>query len=262
MMQTAFGVGEREGVVTPTNSHSSIWVPETPRVWTKAEIRKEIARQLVKASEDIWYFADHCYTVDTHAKNEKVSKFPWTKEYVKRLLVIAKQAEKLAVYKSRQMMVTWTMCVVVLHEVLFTPGANIGIISKKEEDAGKVLERIKTIYEYLPLHWKAAMPVPVSYRAKKGITVRWVINHPNGLPPSILQAFPSGEDQVRMETFSLIYWDEVGAAPDLDARRTYCALKPTIDGGGRLLMSGTPPISEEHFWYVLCQGQYLQGEQR
>lgn len=220
-----------------------------------------IAEQLAKASKDILYFADHCYTVDSHEKGaNKVSKFPWEKEYVKRLLLLGKNAEKLAVYKSRQMMVTWTMCVLILHEWLFTPGCYIGIISKKEEDAGKVIERIKIIYEHLPLHWKRYLPEPQHYKGKKGITVRWVLNHPNGQPQSILQAYPSGEDQVRMETFSLIYWDEVGAAPDLDARRTYCALKPTIDGGGRLLMSGTPPVSEEHFWYLLCQGEYLQGE--
>lgn len=227
---------------------------------SKDQARIEIARQLKQARDDILYFAGHCYTVDTHNREETVSKFPIHKEYVRRLLTLAKGAEKLAIYKSRQMLVTWSMCVVVLHELLFTPGAYIGIISKKEEDAGKVIERIKLIYDHLPLHWRASLYAPMVYKGKKGIIVRWVQEHANGKPKSILQAYPSGEDQVRMETFSLIYWDEVGAAPDLDARRTYCALKPTIDGGGRLLMSGTPPVSDEHFWYQLVHGTYLEGE--
>lgn len=227
---------------------------------TKLELRKEQAAQLLHAAEDILYFAENVRTFDSHGVGkDKIAYFPVHKEYLKRLLVLAKQAKKLAVYKSRQLLVTWTMCVVIMHEVLFVPGSYVGIISKKEEDAGKVLGRIKNIYDYLPLHWKSALPIPQWYKAKKGIVVRMVIQHPNGQPESVIQAYPSGEDQVRMETFSLIYWDEVGFAPDIDARLTYGALKPTIDGGGRLLMSSTPPPNEEHFWHQLCSGNYLMG---
>lgn len=227
---------------------------------TKQEYRLEIAKQLYQASEDILYFAENVRTLDSHGKGDKkIAYFPVWKEYLRRVLTYGKFAQKLAIYKSRQLMVTWAMCVVIMHEVLFIPGSYVGIISKKEEDAGKVLGRIKTIYELLPLHWRAALPIPIWYKAKKGIVVRMVLKHPNGQPESIIQAYPSGEDQVRMETFSLIYWDEVGFAPDADARLTYGALKPTIDGGGRLLMSSTPPPNEEHFWHQLCSGQYLQG---
>jgi hypothetical protein len=227
---------------------------------TKREVWQAVAEQLNKASRDIIYFASQLKTVDAHGKGtEKVVSVPIHKLYVRKILKLAQKAQKLAVYKSRQMFVTWAMCIVLLQVVLFQPGVLIGIISKKEEDAGKVLGRIKILYDYMPVHWKAYLPVPQWYKAKKGIVVRMVIHHPNGLPDSIIQAYPSGEDQVRMETFSLIYWDEVGFAPDQDARLTYGALKPTIDGGGRLLMSSTPPPDEEHFWHQLCSGQYLQG---
>jgi hypothetical protein len=111
----------------------------------------------------------------------------------------------------------------------------------------------------MPLHWRAVLPDPQWYRAKKGINVRVIVRHPNNKPTSIIQAYPSGDDQVRMETFSIIYWDEVGFAPDIDARKTYGALRPTIDNGGRLLMSSTPPIDENHFWHQLCEGTYLEG---
>ena len=227
---------------------------------TKAEYRLEIAKQLLRAEQDILYFTKNVRTLDSHGKGkEKIAYFPVHKEYLSRLLILAQKAQKLAVYKSRQLMVTWAMCVIIMHEVLFIPGSYVGIISKKEEDAGKVLGRIKNIYDLLPVHWKAMLPVPQWYKAKKGIVVRMVMQHPNGQPDSVIQAYPSGEDQVRMETFSLIYWDEVGFAPDADARLTYGALKPTVDGGGRLLMSSTPPPNEEHFWHQLCSGNYLMG---
>ena len=229
---------------------------------TKKEYRQLIAEQLSKARDDILYFTSFIYTVDSHGLGEnKVCKFPLHKEYLRKLLVLAMSAQRLAIYKSRQLLVTWSMCVIILHELLFNPGAYIGIISKKEEDAGKVLNRVKTLYDYLPLHWRTALPFPQWYKAKKGINVRVVFNHANNKPASICQAYPSGEDQVRMETFSIIYWDEVGFAPDSDARLTYGALKPTIDGGGKLLMSSTPPPNEEHFWHSLCSGNYLQGTQ-
>lgn len=227
----------------------------------KQEFREATARQLIQAADDIIYFASQLYTIDSHGKGDsKIAKLPLHKAYLVRLLRLAWKAKKLAVYKSRQLMVTWSMCIILLWEVLFIPGSLIGIISKKEEDAGKVLGRVKILYDYMPLHWKHFLPEPIWYKAKKGIVVRMVINNPNGLPQSIIQAYPSGEDQVRMETFSTIYWDEVGFAPDHDARLTYGALKPTVDGGGRLLMSSTPPPNEEHFWHLLCSGQYLQGE--
>lgn len=227
----------------------------------KQEIREAIAKQLIAAEDDIIYFASQLYTVDSHGKGDsKIAKLPLHKDYLVRMLRLAWKAHKLAIYKSRQLMVTWCMCVIILWEVFFIPGSLIGIISKKEEDAGKVLNRVKILYDYMPLHWKAALPVPIWYKAKKGINVRMVVNNTNGQPQSIIQAYPSGEDQVRMETFSLIYWDEVGFAADTDARLTYGALKPTVDGGGRLLMSSTPPPNEEHFWHLLCSGQYLQGE--
>lgn len=230
------------------------------RLMRRDEIRLETAKQLLRARDDIVYFASMLRTLDAHGNGpSKLAYFPVEKEYIQKLLQLAQQTEKLAIYKSRQLMVTWCMCVIVLHEFLFKAGSYIGLISKKEEDAGKVLMRVVCLYDYMPLHWKKFLPAPTWYKAKKGIIVRGVLVNPNGKPESVIQAYPSGESQVRMETFSLIYWDEVGFAPDLDARATYGALKPTIDGGGRLLMSSTPPLNEEHFWHQLCSGNYLQG---
>lgn len=226
----------------------------------KNEARMEIAQQLYRAKHDIIYFASQLRTLDAHGDGPtKLDYFPIYKEYVRKVLDLAWRSERLAIYKSRQLLITWSMCVVILHELIFNSGAYIGIISKKEEDAGKVLMRVVCLYDYMPLHWQKYLPQPTWYKAKKGIIVRGVVTHPNGKPVSVVQAYPSGEDQVRMETFSLIYWDEVGFAPDADARLTYGALKPTIDGGGRLLMASTPPMNEEHFWHQLCSGNYLQG---
>lgn len=221
---------------------------------TKEELQRLIADQLALAAVDPIFFFANLRTIDVHAKGEKVRPYPIHKPYLKRLIRIASTAKKLAIYKSRQMLVTWTMVGIALREALFVPGSYIAFISKKEEDAGKLIGRAKIYLDYMPEHWKYGLPDIDFYRGKKGIYLKMVVRHING-PDSVIQAYPQGGDQARMETFSLAYWDEVGFCDDLMARMTYAALRPTLSGGGRLLMSSTPPRDPEHFWEELCGGR-------
>lgn len=223
-------------------------------------LEEEIARQLVKASQDIVFFGGQVFTHDPHDKHQKIKALPIHKEYIRAVLTMMAEEYRLAFYKSRQMMVTWCASTVCLRDHLFIPGYTQAFISKREEDAGKIVMRCKLIYDYLPKHWKEYMPEPQYYRGKKGIIVKMVQPHVDG-PDSVIQAFPEGGDALRMEVFSRAYWDEVGFCDDVQARVTYGALSPTLDGGGKLLMTSTPPRDEEHFWYKLVSGQYLAGEQ-
>jgi hypothetical protein len=228
------------------------------RVLSKQQIRLLTARELLLAEEDIVSFAGSVKTHDPHRKGNTIVSFPAHKVYLQRLLKMAQLVPKLAVYKSRQMMITWSMSIVCLHHGLFIPGRYVALISKKEEDAGKIIGRIKIIHDYLPLHWRVFLPEIEYYKGKKGVLVKMVIHHPNGQPPSIIQAYPQGGDQTRMETFSLVYWDEVGFCDDIEARKTYTSLRPTLEGGGRLLMSSTPPYNHEHFWEQIVSGRYFE----
>lgn len=223
------------------------------------EVRERIAWDLLDAERDILYFASNCKTLDEHEKRRayKIKYFPAHKPYIRKLLARVHDADRLVVYKSRQLIVTWTCCVDVVHEVLFSPGENVGIISTKEEAAGKVIGRIETIYKNLPEHWLFGLPEVIFYRAKKGIPVRMVVKH-SGVgkePDSVIQAAPQGSDALRSEVWSRMFWDEIRTFTNQEAEDTYASLLPAIEGGGRLTMASTPPRDPEHFFSRLIGGK-------
>lgn len=224
-------------------------------VITRQEALEEVADQLYFAGEDILFFASFVKTHDSHGKEGKIALFPIEKKYVSKLLRLASELDRLAIYKSRQMMVTWIMCIVCLWEALFKPGSIIAFISLKEENAGKLIGRMKIIYENLPAHWLAFLPTVKFYRGKKGIILRMVVEH--GEVASTVEAFPQNGNPGRGETLSLVYWDEVGECDDQECRNMYAALRPTLENGGRLVMSSTPPRNPEHFWEIFCTNQYF-----
>lgn len=217
-----------------------------------------IAEQLYYASDDIKFFASFVKTHDSHAKGERIQPFPIEKRYISKLLELGSKLPRLAVYKSRQMLVTWIMCIVCLWEALFKAGSVIALISLKEEDAGKLIGRIKIIYDHLPEHWKPFLPPVKFYRGKKGIILRMIVEHSaHGEPDSTIEAFPQNGNPGRGETLSLVYWDECGECDDQECRNMYASLRPTLENGGRLIFSSTPPRDPEHFYEQLCTGQYF-----
>jgi len=217
-----------------------------------------IAEELFRAGEDVVYFAANVKTHDSHAEGERTLPFPVDKRYIRKLLGLADHLPRFAIYKSRQMLVTWVMCIICLWEVLFHPGSVVALISLSQEDSGVLLERIKFIYENLPAHWLVALPQPRFYRGKKGIVLRMVVEHPNA-PASTIDAYAQNGNPGRGRTVTLAYWDEVGECGDMECRNMYSSLRPTLEGGGRLVMSSTPPRSPVHFWEAFCTGQYFGG---
>jgi hypothetical protein len=220
-----------------------------------------IAGELLQAEEDILFFAENVRTHDSHAKGERILPFPTHKNYIRKLFTLAVTHPRFAIYKSRQMLVTWVMCIVCLWEVLFHPGSVVALISLSQEDSGVLLERIKLIYENLPAHWLVALPQPRFYRGKKGIVLRMVVEHLNG-PASTIDAYAQNGNPGRGRTVTLAYWDEVGECGDLECRAMYSSLRPTLENGGRLVMSSTPPRSPVHFWEQFCTGQYFGDGQQ
>lgn len=227
--------------------------------YSRDEALEFIAEELYHAGEDILYFADHIWTHDSHGAGSKIAKFPVGKSYIQRILTVACAHPRFAIYKSRQMLVTWIICVVVLWEALFKPGSQIALISMKEEDAGKLIIRIKIMAERLPAHWLVGLPEIKYYKGKKGIPLRMVVEHEGGEPPSVIQAYPQNGNPGRSETLSLAYWDEVGECDDAESRNMYAALRPTLENGGRLIMTSTPPRDETHFWEQFSRGEYFGG---
>lgn len=226
--------------------------------YSKDELRRIVASQLLRAKDDPIYYFTRMKTLDQDEPDPslRVKHYPIHKPYLHNLIWLAESEKRLAIYKARQMIVTWTMCGIASREVLFRPGSYTGLVAQKEEKAGKLIGRVKFIYENLPSYWRLGLPTCEYYRAKKGIFVKMIAHHQEG-PDSIIEAYPEGGDQMRSDAYSLIYWDEVGVCDDQLARDTYAAAVPPLGRNGRLVLSSTPPRYPEHFWYALCSGRYL-----
>lgn len=227
---------------------------------TREEALDTIAEQLCVASEDILFFANFVKTLDRDKHKSWLRAFPIHKIYVQKLLKLLSKSPKLAIYKSRQMVVTWTCLLFCLHHFLFQPGSTIAVISMTQEDAGVLLDKIKLMYDSLPEHWKIGLPTIKTYNGKGGFIIRMIADFGPDQPKGTIKACATNGNPGRGQTLTLCYWDEIGEQKDDECRQMYSALRPTLEGGGRLVMSSTPPRHPEHFWNQFCNNEYFGGD--
>ncbi len=227
-------------------------------IYNKDELREVIAKQHLRAKSDPLYFFSKLKTLDEDEPEvyNRIKPFPITKPYLPKLIDLEMSERRLAIYKSRRMIVTWTSCGVSLHELLFKPGSYIGLIAQKQEKAGKLIGRMKFMYDHLPSYWKIGLPTLQYYKAKNAIRIKVVATFANSMEATC-EAYPEGGDQLRADGYSLIYWDEVGYCDDQLSRMTYAAAIPALGKTGRFILSSTPPRWPGHFWFELCSGKYL-----
>ena len=148
------------------------------------------------------------------------------KQIVNNLLVI--------ILKARQLGLTWLVLAFALWLMLFHPAATVLIFSRRDDEAVYLLgtERLKGMYNRLP-DWQKAKAVEVDSGHE------WRLS--NG---SVARAFPTSAGD--SYTASLAIVDEADLVPDLGNLMN--AVKPTIDGGGRMILlsraDNTRPESE------------------
>lgn len=194
--------------------------------------------KLERAKKDPYFFLTRCcYTLDEHNKEHPYSLFP-KKEYLRDLSDLFITQDLLAIEKSRQMLVTWWACGITLWFTMFhrPVGTRVFWLSKKEKDADATLDRIKIIYDHLDPIFKEHNPAdePFTY-----LKITWDKNK------SGIWGLASGPDQVRQYTSSLIVMDE--AAFQEKAEKVYEAVKPSLLGGGKLMMISSPN-GKEYFY--------------
>jgi hypothetical protein len=188
-------------------------------------------------SRDPWqWIKDCCYTMD-EADEGKTKRFP-DKEYLSYICTAWLKHDLLAIPKTRRMMLSWLMIALHLWAALFHPNSAIFVQSKKQEDSDFLIadKRMMFIYNNLPKthRW------PVCAYKSCNIAVS------NG---SYIKAIGQGADQLRGYTASYIMLDECAFWEQ--AEDTWAALKPTVQGGGRVvLVSSAGP----GFYQRICEG--------
>jgi len=174
---------------------------------------------------------DYCYTIDPHDFNNPIKLFP-RKHYIERLIDVWLEERLMIVVKSRQMMATWVFIALNLWLAMFHRGQYIFFISRKESDAGldsplSLLSRALFMYNHLP----DDMKVPLVKSSAPPI-----MKFPQ--MDSVIQGVSQDSDALRQYTASSVFNDEM--AFQEKSRESYAAMKPTIDGGGRLTCVSTP----------------------
>ena len=182
-------------------------------------------------------FAKYVRTRDEHASGAaSVRPFPTRleKPYLWEFLDACQEEPLLAVEKSRQIMVTWGACLYLLWRAKYTENRLIFLQSKKEEDAANL------VYNKEPFGARIAfmeysLPDPLR-------TVDFNRNCSYGqmvFPDthSKLWGVPEGGDIIRSYVASIVFADEAAFQPEFEA--AYKALRPTISGGGQLIMVST-----------------------
>lgn len=131
------------------------------------------------------------------------------------------------VLKARQLGISWICCSYALWLCLFHPGKVVLLFSKSLDDATELLRRIKALYDRLPDWMRQALPAITKSNTEQLVFA-------NG---SRVESESTGKQSGRGKTASLVMLDE--AAFQMWADTLYTALKPTIDGGGQLIVIST-----------------------
>src|SRR6516165_9160035 len=125
------------------------------------------------------------------------------------------------ILKARQLGLTWLMLGYALWLLLFRPAATVLLFSRRDDEAIDLLRtRLRGMYDRLPA-WLRVRAFPVDNDHE------WQWS--NG---SRVLAFPTTAGDSYTATLAIV--DEADLVPDLD--RLMRAVKPTIDGGGRMIL--------------------------
>lgn len=205
--------------------------PELTEEQRREEVRKH--EEWESFCADPWWAIEQSYvlTEDEHAKDGENSTKPFpTKRYLREVVTMYQVGSVGMVMKSRQLMMSWTFCWLLLHEAITKSGRLCVAQGKREEDVlakgtKALMGRMRFMRRHLPDHLQ-----PNVIEESKSTEV-----YDNG---STIMAIPQGEDVIRSLTASVVFMDELSRHPL--GELAWTAALPTVRGGGKLWGVSTP----------------------
>lgn len=192
---------------------------------------------ILRYRQDPLFFLQRCVkTKDQADKSEPIKRFPLQagkgpeqdKEYLRYIIPMIWREPLLAIVKHRRMILTWTMCSLWLADAMFFEGRFNALVSKKEEDSDELVQRCWFIYENLD-------EADLGFKKPKAIYKYTSLTFPE--TGSEIKGVAQGADQLRQRACSRVGCDEMAFWQQ--ARATFVSLKPTIEGGGQILIIST-----------------------
>jgi hypothetical protein len=208
------------------------------------ELSPDPLKRYIQFRDDPWLYLKHCvWTRDQVDSVNPIKKYPAHWPYLRFIVYMWTKHKKLALPKSRRMTVSWTILGLISHDILFHKGRDWAVVSKKEEDSRELVERIEFIINHIPPDMISPDLLPKMKRGEM-----------QSSPPAIefeeiyskVQGFPQGGNQLRQRGFSGIFEDECSFWEE--AQQAYASAKPTIDGGGRMIMVSSRAVEDKGFF--------------
>ncbi|MCK9629939.1 MAG: hypothetical protein M0R37_15285 [Bacteroidales bacterium] len=177
-----------------------------------------IQRELLRCAESPVYFLDRYGWIYDATARDWVRFALWAAQA--RALRIIDQRLLVIILKARQLGMSWLVLGYALWLMLFRAAATVLLFSKRDDEAVHLLtDRLKGMYAKLPVWMRS--PVVEDNDHEWGLQ--------NG---SMARAFPTSAGDSYTATLAVV--DEADLVPDLG--RLMRSVKPTIDGGGRMIL--------------------------
>lgn len=176
--------------------------------------------------DPLYFVSRYCHIYDAVSGAWVVFKL-WPEQ--RRVLKDMHEHRLVVMLKARQLGMTWLTLCFGLWLMIFHPAAEIGIFSRREQEANYMLsrERMRGVYNRLP-EWVKDRARSIKPGGRDGYSVKvWRLS--NG---SVARAFPTSAGD--SYSFTLVIADEFDLAPDQNNMMR--ATKPTIDNGGRMIL--------------------------
>ena len=176
-------------------------------------------------------FAKYVVTKDEHGQGDfTVRPFPRREEkaYIWDLIDTIHAEQLVAVEKSRQLIVTWSVCLYILWCCKFQKNRLWFVQSKKEADAANLVFNSE---------WPNARISFMEFNLPEGL--RSDVFPSYGMlsfsdTGSRIWGIPEGGDQIRSYTASGIFSDEAAYQPEFG--HAWKAANPTVKGGGKMIV--------------------------
>jgi hypothetical protein len=163
------------------------------------------------------------------------------------LLSVILSQSLLLILKARQLGISWLVCAYAVWLCLYRPSRLVLFFSIGQGEANEMMRRATAIYWRLSPELRASLPKPIKDNTEE-------LRFDNG---SAIQSLPSRKSAGSSYTASLIVLDEF--AKNENAEALYTAVKPTIDGGGRMIVLSTAHGAGNLFYRLVTKARQGLG---
>jgi hypothetical protein len=185
------------------------------------EEAKRFQIEILKCRKSFIYFCDsYCHILSDRGQGGDWVPFHlWPQQ--RRVARLLQDNHLVVVLKARQLGLTWLVLAFALWLLLFYPIATVLLFSRRDDEAADLLAvRLRGMHERLPAWLQASGFLTDNDH-------EWAL-----VSGSRALAFPTTAGDSYTATLAVV--DEADLCPDLD--RLMRAVKPTIDGGGRMIL--------------------------